>query len=170
MNKKPVKDAKNNTAEKKEPKEFTRPFEEYYNVLAHQMAPANHEFKKRLAIQMTEWGKTLTRPYIIEDFYNIVGISKPTVNKWRKECPELEAAYRYTCSMLASIRILGATEKNYDVNMVRFVLPLYWDEAEKLEDKLVERRAKASADAAGNAPGTVTLKLVHDSANIEIKP
>jgi len=126
-------------------------FEEYYNVQAHQMFPANADTKKRLAFKLTAWARALERPFIMEDFYDAEGISTSTFFRWKKDCVELEEAYQFARRRIASAHLLGAKEKRLDPGMVKFVLPMYWDDATKLMEDDIIRRSKAAEIAAQTA-------------------
>lgn len=133
-------------------------WDEYYDRYSHQMAPSNNQHKQRLAIELYEWATNITRPHILEDFWHMKGISVGVAWRWIAKYPELTAANQYAKERLASIRLMGAAEKNLDWGVVKYTLPLFWESAEILNDQEVARKIKA-AEAIGQQPNVFNIQV-----------
>lgn len=100
-------------------------WEEYLNLKAMQLAPANGEFKKRLAIKLVEWVDLQTEPSMIEEFCLNQGILRRTYTRWLDTCPELREAHEYAKERLAVLRIKNGTNGKWKWDACRWALPFF---------------------------------------------
>lgn len=161
MARKKQKTPQNSTSKSSEAKDST--WEEYYNVIAHQMAPSNSEAKKRLAITLVEWAKKITKAVDIEDFTDSVGIPIRTYYNWLPKCPELFEANEFAKRRIASVRIQGATHDGWNWSACRYVLPFFGDKYREREKEIAELTRKPDQAAVGGNEKYILIEKFPDS-------
>lgn len=125
-------------------------WEEYYNTIAFQMAPANDEVRKRLAITLVEWSRKLTQALDIDDFCDDAGVNPSTYYEWIKKSPELKEAHEYAKRRLASIRLRKSQEGEWNWAACRWALPFYGEKYLEHEKTLESVKAKAETQGGAN--------------------
>lgn len=158
------------TKRKKIAKDSTQPvevaklpshYDEYYNTLAYQMAPANDQFRVRVAIKLTEWAKNLQEPHTIEDFIDTQGINSDTYYEWIKRCPELKEAHAFARRRLSNLRLRKGTTGEWNWSACRWALPFLDPQYLEYEKQL---ESVKQADSKGSAGTTyIVVDKIPDS-------
>lgn len=139
-------------------------WEEYFNTKAFAMAPANDEFKKRLAITLIEWASKVTSALDIEDFTDSVGVPPTNYERWIKSSPELKEAHEFAKRRLAGIRLQKSQEGEWNWAACRWALPFYGDKYLEHEKQL------ASLKEPEKAQGGTTYVIMDKIPGSDIVP
>ena len=134
---------KNESITKKEIKAKKQPgdWDEYYSFIAHQMAPANSETKKRHGIDMLIYVKENKGCVRTQEYLEHVGIGWSTWKEWCNNSPEVYKYNQMAKQILANRREKGALNRVYDPSMITKTMALYdpeWKDIEEWRAKLSE--------------------------------
>lgn len=146
-------------------------WEEYFNTKALAMAPANDEFKKRLAFTLVEWARAQKEPAIIEDFCDDVGVPLKTYEMWINQNAELKEAHLLAKQRLASLRIKNGTKGDWNWSACRWTLslldPKYLSHEKDLE--AVKQKPDTQAVAAKDRVVEVPVWIEKDGSIAEVE-
>jgi hypothetical protein len=98
------------------------------------MAPANHQSKLRLFMELYTWANENERAYTVKQFFTMKKMDPFCVYNWLEEDPQYKTMYKATIAALAARRERKALERELDAGLVRFSMPMYCDEWKKLEE------------------------------------
>lgn len=129
------------TNHNQEPNELStnQSWNEYLNLLSHKMEPANNDYFKRLALELTEWARKNKKAMMISQFYALRGIPESTYFMWVKDNQILKDAHEFATLLIANRREEKLIEK--DPSSLKFTMPHY----SKIWRQESERRAALAA-------------------------
>lgn len=124
-------------------------WDEYFNTISFQLAPASGDFKKRMGIELVEWARLNPQALRITQFFNGKGIHIATWYDWIDKDENLKKMHKMALSMIADRREIGALNRTLDATMVKHTMAMFDEDWKKHE----EWRARLS-DTQANNTGT----------------
>lgn len=119
-------------------------WDEYFNTISFQLAPASGDFKKRMGIELVEWARLNPRAFRITQFFNGKGIHIATWYDWIEKDPELKKMHKMALSLIADRRELGALDRVLDPAFIKHTMPMFdedWKKHEEWRASLSESQA-----------------------------
>jgi hypothetical protein len=114
-------------------------WDEYLSTISFQMCPANDQFRDRLAIELVTWARENEDALILDDFYDMKGISHSDVYRWYENHDGLKQAFEVAKRLIGSRRERGALKGKYNATTIHMMMPHYstaWRETEKWRSDL----------------------------------
>lgn len=129
-----IKKSKPNTSKNTKPKKLAHDWEDYYCRLSFRVKPVNSTWLEEFA------HKWVTRATSDQDYKYIyrypteVGISEPTITKWRARSEAVQNAYEQVRAICKMRQLEGSMDRKLDGNFVKWMLPMFDEETKKLEE------------------------------------
>lgn len=127
----------------------------YYDAYSWKKIPISEAYLERVAEELSKWSD-FEEALTLTQFFTYMKINSTDFYRWLERSTTLRLSYKNAMEKLVSRREVGAINKKYDGNFVKYSMPLY----SKAWDELSERYAKRGANSDGdpNAPKIVIME------------